>query len=57
MLQPSVERKGNNGSLLFVLRCNRHHRFVKSRNSVVEEVVVLGLKSMEVLLKEMDVLF
>ena len=50
-------RKGNIGSLLIVLRCNRHHRLVKSGNSVVEEVVVLGLKSMEVLLMEMEVLF
>ena len=50
-------RKGNIGSLLIVLRCNRLHRLVKSRNSVVEEVTVLGLKSMEVLLMEMDALF
>ena len=49
-------REGNIGSLLIVLRCNWVHRFVKSANSVVEEVMVLGLKSMEVLLMEMDVL-
>ena len=57
MLQPTVVRKGNIGSLLTVLKSNRHHRLVKSGNSVVEEVTVLGLKCMEVLLKEMEVLF
>ena len=45
MLQPSG-REGNSGSLLIVLRCNRLHRFVKSGNSVAEEVMVMGLKSM-----------
>ena len=57
MLQPSVVSEGNIGGLLIVLRSNRFHRFVKSGNSVVGEVVVLGLKSMEVLLMEMEVLF
>ena len=33
-------RKGNNGSLVIVLRCNRLHRFVKSRNSVVVVALV-----------------
>ena len=56
MLQPSGE-EGNIGSLLIVLRCNRLHRFVQCGNSVVEEVVVVSLKSMEVLLMEMEVLF
>ena len=50
-------REGDTGSLLIVLKSNRLHRFVKSGNSVVGEVVVLGLKSLEVLLMEMDVLF
>ena len=50
-------RKGRRRRLADRLRSNRLHRFVKSRNSVVEEVMVLGLKSMEVVLMEMDVLF
>ena len=56
MLQPSGEG-GQHWQLAVVLRCNRLHRLVKSRSSVVEEVMVVGLKSMEVLLMETEVLF
>ena len=56
MLQPSGE-EGQQWQLADRLRCNRHHRLVKSGNRVVEEVVMLGLKSMEVLLMEMVVVF
>ena len=49
--------RGDVGGLLIVLKSNRLHWLVKSGNSVVEEVMVLGLKSMEVLLKQMEVLF
>ena len=52
-----LESEDNIGGLLIVLRSNRLYRFVKSGTSVVEEVMVLGLKSMEVLLKQMVVLF
>ena len=44
-----LERKGDVGSLLIVLRRDRLHRLVKSGNSDVEEVMVSGLKNMEVL--------
>ena len=43
--------------MLIVLRSDRLHRFVQSGNSVQEELTVSGLKSIEVVLEKMEVLF